>query len=298
MAETEYVLGTNDEEVCRLELQHKVWRERMLDCWHRAGIGPGQSVIDLGCGPGFASLDLAKIVGPAGQVKAYERSERFLSYLAAKSQEQGIDNIERIAVDFDCDEFPVGTADAVWCRWVLSFVSKPEALVESLSKAIRPGGVAIFHEYLNYATWQLLPGQAAFNRFVEAVMSSWRTGGGDPDIGLRLPSMLHHSGFEVIHASPIIDVVSPSDFTWRWPEAFLKTNAKRLVELGELNTSAADAASAEFDAVKAMPAGRMVTPMVLEVIVRRPLSISKSASQFSKNGGSMETKQAVGPHQQ
>ena len=70
MAETEYILGTNEDEIDRLHLQHRVWRERMLDCWRRAGIGLGQTVVDVGCGPGFASLDLAAIVGPAGQVKA------------------------------------------------------------------------------------------------------------------------------------------------------------------------------------------------------------------------------------
>lgn len=270
MADSDYILDTHDDEIDRLQLQHTVWRERMLECWQRAGIAAGQTVIDVGCGPGFAALDLAAIVGPTGQIKAYERSERFLSHLQATAGENGIGNIKRTAIDFDRDEFPSFHADASWCRWVLSFVSKPERLVENLFNAIRPGGVAIFHEYLNYSTWQLAPPQPEFNRFVSAVMSSWRTAGGDPDIGLRLPLVLHKAGFEIVHASPIVDVVSPDDFTWQWPEAFLRTNTSRLIELGGLGCDEAEAAITAFEAVKAMPIGRMITPIVLEIIARRP----------------------------
>lgn len=270
MAETEYILGTHDDEIGRLQLQHQVWRERMLDCWHRAGIASGQTVIDVGCGPGFAAVDLAAIVGPAGRVKAYERSERFLSYLGATASDQGNDNIEQVMVDFDRDPFPKSGADVSWCRWLLSFITEPEALVDSLFDAIRPGGVAVFHEYLNYSTWELAPSQPEFNRFVSAVMTSWRTAGGEPNIGLLLPSMLQNSGFEIIHIAPIVDVVSPSDFTWVWPEAFLRTNASRLVELGEISSNEAQAAITAFESVKAMPAGRLVTPILLEIIARRP----------------------------
>ena len=270
MAETEYVLGTHDDEIDRLHLQHRVWRERMLDCWRRTGVTSGQTIIDVGCGPAFAALDLAEIVGPTGRVKAYERSERFLSYLAGSAHEKGVENIDSVEIDIDVEEFPKSDADASWCRWVLSFVSRPQALVDSLFKAIRPGGMAIFHEYLNYSTWELAPSQPEFNRFVAAAMSSWRTAGGDPNIGLRLPSMLKHSGFEIIHTAPIVDIVCPTDFTWAWPEAFVRTNSNRLVELGEISHDDAQAAIAAFEMVKSMPAGRMVTPIVLEVIARRP----------------------------
>ena len=78
------VLGTHDEEIARLGLQHRVWRPTVLECWQRAGIGRGNRVIDVGAGPGFATLDLAEIVGPTGEVLAAERSSRFLE-IATKS---------------------------------------------------------------------------------------------------------------------------------------------------------------------------------------------------------------------
>src|SRR5258708_37778221 len=76
--EADYVLGTHDEEVARLGLQHRVWRPIATDCWRRAGITIGARVVDVGAGPGYATVDLAEIVGPAGEVLAVERSARFL----------------------------------------------------------------------------------------------------------------------------------------------------------------------------------------------------------------------------
>ena len=66
--EKEYVLGTHDEEIARLRLQHRVWRPRATDAWLRAGFTTGQTLIDLGCGPGYASIDLAEIVGSSGRI--------------------------------------------------------------------------------------------------------------------------------------------------------------------------------------------------------------------------------------
>ena len=77
--ERDYVLGTHDEELTRLGLQHRVWRPVVLDCWRKAGITVGSRVLDVGSGPGFATVDLAEIVGPAGQVVALERSNRFVN---------------------------------------------------------------------------------------------------------------------------------------------------------------------------------------------------------------------------
>ena len=76
--ESDYVLGTNEEEIDRLGLQHRVWRPTTLECWRRAGITIGSRVIDIGCGPGYATIDLAEIVGRSGEILAIERSPRFL----------------------------------------------------------------------------------------------------------------------------------------------------------------------------------------------------------------------------
>ena len=54
-ADKDDVLGTHDEEIERLGLQHRVWRPRVTDEWRRAGFTTGQPRLGLGCGPGYAT---------------------------------------------------------------------------------------------------------------------------------------------------------------------------------------------------------------------------------------------------
>ena len=129
-------------------LQHRVWRRRVLDCWRRAGIGAGSRVLDVGAGPGFAAADLAEIVGPEGQVVAVERSARFVEAGRAMLAGHGFANVRYHEIDLMTDPMPAGGFDATWCRWVACFVSSPALLVDKIAAALRPGGVAIFHEYL------------------------------------------------------------------------------------------------------------------------------------------------------
>src|SRR5687768_9939182 len=72
LQETEYFLGTRAAELARLGLQHRLWSGSAFDCRERAGIGQGASVLDLGCGPGYTSLDLVALVAPTGRVVAID----------------------------------------------------------------------------------------------------------------------------------------------------------------------------------------------------------------------------------
>src|SRR4051812_32983282 len=88
--EKDYVIGTHDEEIVRLGIQHRVWRPRVLECWQKAGITTGARVMDVGAGPGYATIDLAEIVGASGQVIAIERSAHFLQNAGEACRTRGI----------------------------------------------------------------------------------------------------------------------------------------------------------------------------------------------------------------
>src|SRR5207237_6215103 len=90
----DYVLGTHNEELARLGLQHRVWRPVVLDCWQRAGITVGKRVLDVGAGPGYATVDLAEIVGPTGGVVALERSENFVHAIEQACRARSLDNLK------------------------------------------------------------------------------------------------------------------------------------------------------------------------------------------------------------
>lgn len=267
MSERDYVLGTHDEEVDRLGLQHRVWRPRMLDAFRRAGIGPGASVVDVGAGPGFASTDLAEIVGPSGRVLAVERSRRFLDALDERSGRLGLANIETLEQDVAETGFGEAFADSTWCRWVLSFVADPRRAVGHIATALKPGGRAVFHEYADYGAWRTLPPDPDVERFRDLVMQSWRDSGGEPDIALRLPGWLEAEGMEIVEIRPLVHAARKGDFIWQWPASFMASGARRLAELGYVEAEEADRLATALDR---LPEGSwMVTPLVLEVIARK-----------------------------
>jgi ubiquinone/menaquinone biosynthesis C-methylase UbiE len=114
----DYILGTHEEEIQRLALQHAAWRADAIGAWRAAGFGGGQTILDVGCSPGLAALDLAEMVGT---VVAIDKSERFLEALSQTPRA----NIKAFRADLDLGEFPDVQADGAWCRWILSFTRDP-----------------------------------------------------------------------------------------------------------------------------------------------------------------------------
>src|SRR5690242_9321031 len=181
-ADPEYVLGTDDDEIQRLRLQHVVWRPEATAAWQAAKFRRGQTLLDVGCGPGHATMDLADIVGPNGQIIAIDQSQRFLDYLAQTCRDRRLENVNIINHDLATFDFAGMQADGAWLRWVLAFVQNPAQVVERLARAIKPGGAVVMHEYYSYETWRLIPASVSHERFINAVITSWRASGGEPNI--------------------------------------------------------------------------------------------------------------------
>jgi len=265
----DYILGTHDEEIARLGLQHRVWRPRALEAWRQAGFTIGQTLLDLGCGPGFASIDLAEIVGGSGKIIAIDRSRRFLDALEAARRQRGLNHIETHELDLNEAELPQVEADGAWARWVFAFVKQPRDLLARVGGALKRGGVLVLHEYFDYSTWRFAPRSPGLEEFVQVVMQSWRADGGEPDIGLELPHWLAELGFEIKSLRPIIDIIPASNFVWQWPKAFLEVGLRRLSDLGHLPKDRAREIWDAFIAREASPDTLMITPAVLEIIATR-----------------------------
>jgi SAM-dependent methyltransferase len=270
MAERDYVLGTHDDEIYRLGLQHRVWRARVLEAWTRARIGEGASVIDFGAGPGFATMDLAEIVGPKGKVFALERSRRFLDVLEAQAKARGLKHVETHEVDVATDPLPVSGTDAAWVRWVFAFLPNAREALEKLVAAIKPGGALVIFEYIDYRTLGLRPTSEGFDRFVDEVVANWRASGGEPDIGRVLPPWLCELGMAIESTRPHIDLLTPRDAMWRWPESFFHLHIERLLELKRITPDDAGAMRDEFERAAQAPGALMVTPLVVEIVARKP----------------------------
>jgi SAM-dependent methyltransferase len=264
--EKDYVLGTHDEEIARLGLQHSVWRPYATAAWRRAGFRRGQTLIDLGCGPGWATLDLADLVGADGRVVAIDRSRRFLDALEHAARARGKSCVTTHEQDLANGALPVKDADGLWARWVFAFVPGPRDLLARAVDALKPGGAIVLHEYLDYRTWRLHPRDAVFEEFVEEVMASWRANGGEPDIGPPLALWLEELGVSVTSLTPIEEAVRPHDTMWTWPTAFIGTGIDRLVELDRITPEKGKAIHAAYDKHAKTPHAFQALPSVLEIV--------------------------------
>ena len=268
-AEDDYVLGTHEDELARLGVQHRVWRPVVLHCWHQAGITEGNRVLDVGAGPGYATVDLAEIVGSSGQVDAVERSSNFAKAVHAACHAKSLSNVHVHELDLMSDELPGGPYDFTWCRWVLCFVSDPDLLVKKIAAVTRKGGRAIFHEYGHYTTWRFVPRRAVLDEFVGHVVATWRESGGEPDTGLRLPEQLMENGFNIRSVTPHVFCIRPDDYMWQWPARFIDVHLDRLQELGRIDEKFAARARAELAAAEKATASFMITPLVLEIVAEK-----------------------------
>ena len=267
--EKDYVLGTHDEEIARLGLQHAVWRPHATAAWRAAGFTAGHRVLDLGCGPGWGTLDLADIVGPRGQVIAVDRSRRFLGALERAAHARERTWIETHEQDLSTGPLPARDLDGVWARWVFAFVSGSRDLLARAVDALAPGGTIVIHEYVDYRAWRLSPRSAAFEEFVAEVMASWRAGGGEPDVGLDLPGWLEELGAPVRSLVPITGAPRVRDHAWQWPSAFVATGIDRLVELGRIDAAKGRAFREAYERFAATPHAFQVLPTVLEIIATK-----------------------------
>ena len=264
----DYVLGTHNEELARLGLQHRVWRPVVLDCWQRAGITVGKHVLDVGAGPGYATVDLAEIVGPTGEVIALERSENFIRAIEQTCRARSLTNVKIHQLDLLTDELPVGDYDFAWCRWVMSFVNDPR-LIKKLGDALHNGSRVIFHEYGHYKTWHFFPRLPNQERFRDHVIATWRESGGEPDGAVPLATLLPANGFAIRSVTPHLFCVRPTDYMWQWPATFIETYLPRLIEMDRIDQAFADKVRADLRTAEKNPNAMMITPLVLEIVAEK-----------------------------
>ena len=146
-----YVLGSTDAEQERLIRQAARLDPYTERLFRDAGMGPGQRILDIGSGVGDVAMLAARLVGSSGEIVGVERDVRSIARAKARVAEAGLHNVT--FVQSDVSQVTSGEPfDGVVGRCILLFLPDAAAVLRSLSRLIRPGGVLAFHE----PTWSPL----------------------------------------------------------------------------------------------------------------------------------------------
>ena len=264
-----YHLGVSQEELARLGFQHQVWQEVTQKLWSLAEFAPGQTLLDLGCGPGFATLELARLVSRDGHVHALDSATQYTNYLRAQLQAAGSQNVSVHDSDVHALPFEDATMDGAFARWLLCFVEDPQRVCDEVARVLRPGGVFVAWDYFNYRSVGVFPETPAIRKLFDGYYQSALQHGGSYDIAQALPGMLADSGLQVEHLEPINRVARPGSKTWAWVSQFNRGYVPKLVEGGLMTDDEAEAFRTAWAQAEANPATFFYPPPMLGIVARK-----------------------------
>ncbi|MFI5981854.1 class I SAM-dependent methyltransferase [Streptomyces sp. NPDC051555] len=176
------------------------WRTAANSAAYLTGsLRPGMSVLDVGCGPGTITADLAELVAP-GRVTAVDAAEGVVAQAREYARERGLHGIEFAAADVHALDFPDDSFDVVHAHQVLQHVGDPVRALREMRRVCRPGGIVAVRD-ADYAAMTWFPEVAGLDDWQDLYQRVARGNGGEPDAGRRLLSWAKAAGFTDITAT-------------------------------------------------------------------------------------------------
>ena len=128
-----------------------------------AAIAAGAHVIDVGCGCGQTTLELARRVGPTGSATGFDISHPMLERARQLAREQGVGNAHFEDADAQTHPFEAGKYDLVFSRFGIMFFADSVAAFRNLARALKPGGRIAFVCWRSFPEnpWVVIPMSAA-----------------------------------------------------------------------------------------------------------------------------------------
>jgi SAM-dependent methyltransferase len=191
-----YVIRGGIEGRERLRILSRVMRASTASLLDRLGLGPGLTCLDVGCGGGDVTLEIARRVAPDGRVIGVDIDEEKMRIARTEAKEQGVSNVEFQVSDIRKDGL-TRSFDVVYARFLLTHLSDPAATVAAFQAHVHPGGLVAVED-IDFSGCFTYPESKAFKRFHELYCATVIRRGGDPNIGPRLPSLLQQQGLEEI----------------------------------------------------------------------------------------------------
>ncbi len=265
---TNYVIRGGVEGRERLRVLSRINRQSTLGLLERAGIRPGMACLDIGCGGGDVSFDIARLIEPGGTVLGMDFDEVKIDMARAEAQAAHIANIEFRVADIDEYELPPGF-DLAHVRFVLSHLPDPKKVLTKIWNALRPGGVIVVADS-DWSGYFSEPDSPFVRRHVELYTQAVKRRGGDPNIGPRLPALLTQSGFGNVHMNVVQHAGTEGEVKLITPITAENT-AEAIIDEGLASRVDLDGMVSELYAFARDPNTVLSGPRIIQTWAHRPV---------------------------
>lgn len=192
----------NAAELTRLKQQGRVAEQLELDGMRRAGLQPGMRVLDLACGPGVVTMQLARLAHP-GLVTGVDLSEDLLGEARQLARAEGAVNVEYACANVYELTLPDHTYDFVYARLLFQHLEFPERALAQVCRVLKPGGILCVLD-IDDGWLTLDPEPNSFGPFTRAAAEGQQQHGGDRFVGRKLSALLTKAGLEQV----VVDIRS------------------------------------------------------------------------------------------
>jgi SAM-dependent methyltransferase len=171
----------------------------------RAALVAGERVLEVGCGCGATTIELARRVAPGGTVTGVDISAPMLEHARAVARREGV-AIEFQLADAQTHAFQPAGVDVIYSRFGIMFFADPAAAFANLHRAVRPGGRLAFvcWQAVSENPWMFVPLGAAMQHLPPPGMMNPDAPGpfafANPD---RVRGILTAAGFVDVALEPV-----------------------------------------------------------------------------------------------
>ena len=113
----------------------------------RLGLHSGQTMADIGCGPGFFTIPAAEIVGDEGVILAADIQGEMLSAVRSRAAEHGLTNVHVVKTSDKEIPIPDASCDMVLMAFVLDEVAQRSSFLHRAARLLKPGGRLVVLEW-------------------------------------------------------------------------------------------------------------------------------------------------------
>lgn len=194
-----YILNTNDQARDRLSLQHELYAQSSITLVKEAGIAKGMKGLEIGCGSGSMTLELARLIGEEGELLAIDLSQSQLDHVQKITSNHNDIRFKLWDVNYLSD---LGEQfDFIYCRMVLHHVADAHSVILQMKTCLKPGGIIICEEPSIFDSTFCYPPSMAYEQFKQWTRACFSKNKRDFEVAHRLEHEFSSLNLDIRHHS-------------------------------------------------------------------------------------------------